>query len=51
VAKNTARGSRLGAVTDADAEHDPAHLPACERDTTSGRFTKIKHTGGVRMEK
>lgn len=55
MAKNTGRGTRLGAVSNRSQSVNPRTGLATKRDTTSGRFTAVKQSGGlfkgVRKEK
>lgn len=55
MAKNTGRGTRLGAVTERSQSINPRTGLLTKRDTTSGRFLEVKRSGGlfkgVRKEK
>lgn len=46
MAKNTGRGTRLGAVTGRTQSTNPKTGLSAKRDTTSGRFVEVKRTGG-----
>ncbi len=47
MARNTGRGTRIGAVTGRTQTTNPRTGPATKRDTTSGLFIEVKKTGGA----
>lgn len=47
MAKNTGRGTRLGAVTGRSQSTNPRTGLSTKRDTTSGRFVEMKRAGGT----
>lgn len=46
MARNTGRGTRIGAVTGRTQSTNPRTGLSTKRDTTSGRFIEVKKSGG-----